>query len=65
MNIGQVWGIIRELRVLRSGSQLTVAAAGVTMHIDARRNARAYCHNTSLRVEMEVTVTVMSGKSHH
>ena len=57
MNIGQVWGIIRELQVLRSGSQLTVAAAGVTMHIDARRNARAVGHSMSLRIEMSATVT--------
>ena len=58
MNIGQVWGIIRELQVLRSGSQLTDAAAGVTMHIDARRNARAVGHSMSLRVEISATSVV-------
>ena len=50
------------LRAARRSTTVVVAGHG---HIDARHNAHVFGHNTSLRVEMEVTVTVMSGKSHH
>ena len=46
----------------RSGPRPSLSRGMVTL---TRAVTRAYCHNTSLRVEMEVTVTVMSRKSHH
>ena len=49
---------------LRAARRSTTVVAGHS-HIDARHNAHVFGHNTSLRVEMEVTVTVMSRKSHH